>query len=210
MTLKSPVFLVPVERRSRPGAQHNTPANTASENIPSLSVPPLLTSPASTPLDAPACSSKRSGVWACGRRSVRRRGGWGRVRDALEAKAPPRQPQQPLDKRLEEVFKAVAGGYRGRDMPSKLALAVRETVAGHRLGALEGGGGAPPPLPVQPWGSGEGGGGAGGHVNTPKTRPSQKPVRPVLLRVGVAEDGIDRRTNGPPLSPMQMLQMGIW
>ena len=30
-------------------------------------------------------------------------------------------------------------------MPMRLALAVRETVAGHRLGALEGGGGASPP-----------------------------------------------------------------
>ena len=32
-------------------------------------------------------------------------------------------------------------------MPSRLALAVRETVAGHRLGALEGGGGGVPPFP---------------------------------------------------------------
>ena len=35
-------------------------------------------------------------------------------------------------------------------MPLKLALGVRETVAGHRLGALEGG--VPPPLPMHPWG----------------------------------------------------------
>ena len=39
-------------------------------------------------------------------------------------------------------------------MPLKLALGVRETVAGHRLGALEGGGGRvhspPPPLPTHP------------------------------------------------------------
>ena len=35
-------------------------------------------------------------------------------------------------------------------MPLKLALGVRGTVAGHRLGALEGGGGVPPPLPMHP------------------------------------------------------------
>ena len=36
----------------------------------------------------------------------------------------------------------------------KLALGVRGTVAWHRLGALEGGGGyaPPPPLPMHPWG----------------------------------------------------------
>ena len=32
------------------------------------------------------------------------------------------------------------GGYCRLQMPLKLAFAVRETVAGHRLGALEGGG----------------------------------------------------------------------
>ena len=37
-------------------------------------------------------------------------------------------------------------------MPLKLALAVRGTVAGRRLGALEGGAGVPPPLPTHPWG----------------------------------------------------------
>ena len=43
----------------------------------------------------------------------------------------------------------VGGGYCRLQMPLKLALGVRETVAGHRLGALEGegGGGVPPPLP---------------------------------------------------------------
>ena len=35
-------------------------------------------------------------------------------------------------------------------MPLKLALAVRETVAGRRLGALEGGRDLPP-LPMHPW-----------------------------------------------------------
>ena len=50
---------------------------------------------------------------------------------------------------MEEVAKAVGGGYCRLQMPLKLALAVRGTVAGHRLGALEdqGGGrrGAPSP-----------------------------------------------------------------
>ena len=48
-----------------------------------------------------------------------------------------------LGRRLEEVAKAVGGGYCQLQMPLRLALAVRETVAGHRLGALEGG--TPPP-----------------------------------------------------------------
>ena len=44
-------------------------------------------------------------------------------------------------RRLEEVAKAVGGGYCRLQMPLKLALAVRGTVAGRRLDALEGGGG---------------------------------------------------------------------
>ena len=55
--------------------------------------------------------------------------------DALEVKG----PQKRFDRRLEEVAKAVGGGYCRLQMPLKLA--VRETVAGHRLGALEAGGG---------------------------------------------------------------------
>ena len=53
-------------------------------------------------------------------------------------------PQRRLGRRLEEVAKAVGGGYRRLRVPLTLALGVRETVAGHRLGALEGGGGASP------------------------------------------------------------------
>ena len=60
-------------------------------------------------------------------------------RDAVEGKGPQRRPQRRLDRRLEEVFKAVGGGYCRLQMPLKPALGVRETVAGHRLGALEGG-----------------------------------------------------------------------
>ena len=40
--------------------------------------------------------------------------------------------------------KRLGGGYCRLQMPLKLVLTVRETVAGHRLGALEGGGNLPP------------------------------------------------------------------
>ena len=70
-------------------------------------------------------------------------------RDALEENGPRRRPQRRLGRRLEEVAKAVGGGYCRLQMPLRLALTVRGTVAGHRLGALEGGGG-PPPLPMHP------------------------------------------------------------
>ena len=66
-------------------------------------------------------------------------------RAALEGKGPQRRPQRRLGRRLEEVVKAVGGGYCRLQMPLKRALAVRETVAGHRQGALEGGGGTSPP-----------------------------------------------------------------
>ena len=79
---------------------------------------------------------------------------WVESRDALEGKGPQRRPQKRLGRRLEEVAEAVGGGYCRLQMPLSLALGVRETVAGHRLGALEGergGGGVPPPLPMHPW-----------------------------------------------------------
>ena len=67
------------------------------------------------------------------------------ARGALEGKGPQRTAQKRLDRRLEEVAKAVGGGYRRLQMRVRLALAVREPVAGHRLGVLEGGeGGASP------------------------------------------------------------------
>ena len=58
--------------------------------------------------------------------------------DASGGKGPQRRPQ----KRLEAVAKAVGGGYCRLQMPLRLALAVRGTVAGRGLGALEGGGGS--------------------------------------------------------------------
>ena len=69
--------------------------------------------------------------------------GWPGGTDTLEGKRPQRRPQQWLDRQLEEVAKAVGGSYCQLQMPLKLALAVRETVAGHSLGALEGGGSPP-------------------------------------------------------------------
>ena len=72
--------------------------------------------------------------------------------DALEGKGPQRRPQKRSDSRLEEGAEAVGGSYCRFQMPLKLALAGRVTVAGHRLDALEGGGGSPPPM--HPWGGG--------------------------------------------------------
>ena len=68
-------------------------------------------------------------------------GGGGGGRDALEGEGPQRRPQKRFGRRLEEVAEAVGGGYCRLHMPLKLALGVRGTVAGHRLGALQGGGG---------------------------------------------------------------------
>ena len=71
--------------------------------------------------------------------------------DASEGEGPQRRPQGRLGMRLEEVAKAVGGGYCRLQMPLRLALGVRGTVAGHRLGPLEkGGGGTPPPFQCIP------------------------------------------------------------
>ena len=63
------------------------------------------------------------------------------ARDALEGQ---RRPQKHVGRRLEAVAKSVGGGYCRLQMPLNLALGARETVAGHRLGGLEGGGYLPP------------------------------------------------------------------
>ena len=68
-------------------------------------------------------------------------------RDALEGKGPQRWPWRRWDRRLEGVAKAVDGGYCRLRIPLKPALGISGTVAGRRLGALEGGG-VPPPLPM--------------------------------------------------------------
>ena len=64
------------------------------------------------------------------------------ARDALEGEGPQRRPQRRLGRQLEEVAKAVGGGYCRLQMP--LAPGVRTTVAWRRLGTLEGG------LPMHP------------------------------------------------------------
>ena len=48
---------------------------------------------------------------------------------------------------------AVTVGYKCRRMSvTNAGTGVRGTVTGHRLGALEGEGYTPPPLPIHPWG----------------------------------------------------------
>ena len=56
-----------------------------------------------------------------------------------QALAVARRPPRRLDRRLEGVAEAVGGGYCRLQMPLRLALGVRGTVVGRRLGALEGG-----------------------------------------------------------------------
>ena len=68
-------------------------------------------------------------------------------RDALEGKGPQRRPQKRLDRRLEEGTKAAGGGYCRFQMRLKLALGVRETVAGR-----PGGGYLPPFQCMHTWG----------------------------------------------------------
>ena len=65
------------------------------------------------------------------------------------------RPQRRLGRRLEEVAKAVGGGCYRLPMPLTLALGVRGTVAGHRLGAQ----GVLSLLPLHPWRGGKRGGG---------------------------------------------------
>ena len=50
-----------------------------------------------------------------------------KARDAFEGKGPLRRPEKRLERRLEEVAKAVGGGYCRLQMPLKTALAIRET-----------------------------------------------------------------------------------
>ena len=79
--------------------------------------------------------------------------------DALEEKGRQRRPQKQLDRWLEEVAKAVGGGYCRLQMLLKLAFAIRGTVAGQMLGTPRGGGGgAPPPSNASLQAEGGGGG----------------------------------------------------
>ena len=63
------------------------------------------------------------------------------TRDALEGKGSQGPPRRRLDGWLQEGAKAVGGGYCRLHMSLRLALAIRGTVAGHRLGI----GWVPPP-----------------------------------------------------------------
>ena len=63
---------------------------------------------------------------------------------SLEGKAPQRRPQERLDRRSEEIAKAVGGGYCRLEMPLELEL----SVWGHWLGmGLAHWKGDPPPPP---------------------------------------------------------------
>ena len=113
--------------------------------------------------------------------------GQGCIRREGTAEAAPEAVRQAVEGGCQSGW----GGYCRLKMPLKLALGVRETVAGHRLGALEGGGS--PPLPMHPWGGGviwgaklcqfgggtflwrgefaAGGGGGGGAYHRPQRPP---------------------------------------
>ena len=97
----------------------------------------------------------------------------GGCRDALEGEEPQRRPQRRLDRRLEGVAAAVGGGYCRLQMPLSLALGVRETVAGHRLGARGGGGVPHPPFQCIPRRRG-----GGGHAQQHRAAPPP----PLLLQ----------------------------
>ena len=58
-------------------------------------------------------------------------------------------PQKQLDRRLEEVAKAVGGGYCRLQMPLKTALGARKTVLGVGWAPWRGAG-VPSPLPMHP------------------------------------------------------------
>ena len=70
--------------------------------------------------------------------------------DALQGKGPRRPPHRRLERRLEEVDKAVGGGCCRLQMPFKLAGDSGWASAGRPGGG--GREGAPPPLPMHPWG----------------------------------------------------------
>ena len=101
-------------------------------------------------------------------------------------KGPQRRPQKPLDRRLKEVAKAVESGYCWLQMPFKLALGIRETVAGHSLGALA------PLFPIHP---------SGGHAGccSVLVGPDNRGVRGHGGKGGT--QGIRRSGVDPPLCP---------
>ena len=82
------------------------------------------------------------------------------------------------------VAKTVGGGYCRLQMPLSLVVPVRETVAGRRLGALEGGGVPPPPFHCIP-GEGAGGHPSLGHIG--RAPLPSLPQTPGLEQRGAAE-----------------------
>ena len=100
-----------------------------------------------------------------------------------------RRPRRRLDRPLEEVAKAVGGGYCRLQMPLKLALAVWETVAGHRLGAMEGAC-LPPPSNASL--------GGGGGTSVPRTVQLRDGAVAVVIEGGL---GVHQRLCYSPLTP---------
>ena len=80
-------------------------------------------------------------------------------------------------------------------MPLKPVLGVRGAVAGHRLGALEGGGGLPPPLQCVP-----ARGSTSGHMNSHRAREVAAAARSRVLegRTGRREEGVRHGILSPP------------
>ena len=112
-------------------------AGTFSPSIPTIAPPPpppkCQPTPFGTQASPPPAPSWCSWQW---QHSVNTTNG-----SCVWVQHQPLLPQKRVGRRLEDVAKAVGGGYCRRHVPWRLALAVRETVAGHRLGALEGEGG---------------------------------------------------------------------
>ena len=91
-----------------------------------------------------SCAGCRTGRYEDGARAY-----WGRqgcIRREGASEAAPEAVRQAVGGGCQSGW----GGYCRLSMPWKPALAARETVAGHRLGALEGGGDPPPFLVLMP------------------------------------------------------------
>ena len=133
--------------------------------------------------------------------------------DAVAGQGPRRRPQKRLGRRLEEVAKAVGGGYCRLQMLLKPALGVRGTGAGHGLGVLVGGGGggARSPLSMHRWGGGGGGHPDGsGLLTAPSPCHSARGRAPPPRRSASPGNGLkpdpkivggSRRTDRPPPPP---------
>ena len=109
----------------------------------------------------------------------------GGCRDALEGEGPQRCPQQRLGRPLEEVVKAVGGIYWRLQLPLKLALGVREIVAGHMLGTLEGRGPVQCILGGGVWHKAILLGGGGGSQSITKSRASWHLFPHLMMRTGI-------------------------